>query len=112
MTDGAYYSYFVTAANAAGSSPDSAAVPATPRPVPPAGAPVNLTVSTTATATNQTSRLSWTAVPGAIGYIIYRSSSPAGPFTFPGQYVMCLTRLPREHCDQPRVPLITLPSWP
>jgi autotransporter-associated beta strand protein len=90
VTDGAYYSYFVTAANAGGASPNSAAVAATPRPPPPASAPTGLTINTTTT-TNQTSTLSWNPVPGAVGYILFRSTSSTGPFAFPGQYVMSLT---------------------
>jgi len=90
-TDGSYYSYFVTAANAAGTSPNSTAVNATPLPAPPASAPTGLTISTVETPTNQQPTLSWDAVPGAVGYIIYRSTNPTGPFTFSGGYVMSLT---------------------
>jgi hypothetical protein len=91
VTDGTYYSYFVTAANAAGLSANSASANATPLPPPPAGAPAGLTVSRAETATNQTDTLTWTAVPGAVGYIIYRATSPTGPFAFPGEYVMSIT---------------------
>jgi autotransporter-associated beta strand protein len=90
-TDGSYYSYFVTAANAAGTSPNSGAVNATPLPTPPASAPTGLTISKVDTTTNQQATLRWNTVPGAVGYILYRSTSPTGPFTFSGGYVMSLT---------------------
>jgi cellulose 1,4-beta-cellobiosidase len=32
-------------------------------------------------------KLSWTPVPGATGYAIYRSTSPDGPFAFPDNFV-------------------------
>ena len=90
-TDGSTYSYFVTAANAAGVSPGSVAAIATPVPPPPATAPSGLTLATTETTTNQQPTLSWSPVPGAVGYVIYRSTNPAGPFTFADGYVMSLS---------------------
>ena len=91
VTDGSYYSYFVTAANAEGTSANSAPAYATPLPSPPASAPAGFAVVTTVTPTNQTSVLSWTAVPGAVGYIVFRATSAGGPFAFPGQYLMSIT---------------------
>ena len=91
LTDGAYYSYFVTAANAGGTSPNSAWISATPRPAPPAGAPGNFTVTATTGSSNQQATLSWSAVSGAVGYIIERSTSSTGPFTFGGNFVASLT---------------------
>lgn len=90
VTDGTYYSYFVTAANAAGTSGNSAAAYATPLPSPPESAPTGFAVTTTVSS-SQTSALKWTAVPGAVGYIVFRSTSPGGPFTFPNQYLMSIT---------------------
>jgi fibronectin type 3 domain-containing protein len=31
--------------------------------------------------------LSWKAVPWALGYVIYRSTSAGGPFNFPNDFV-------------------------
>ena len=92
VTDGTYYSFFVTAANAAGTSPASAPVNATPLPPPPAGAPAGLTVNSVAVTTNsQQPTLSWDAVPGAVGYVLYHSTNPNGPFTFADGYSMALS---------------------
>lgn len=77
-TNGSDYSYSVTAWNAAGSSPSSAPIIARAVAAPVSVAPVDLTVSPGAAQT----KLSWTAVPGAVGYIIKRATSPAGPYTY------------------------------
>jgi rhamnogalacturonan endolyase len=90
-TDGSIYSYFVTATGAGGTSSGSAAVNVTPLPAPPASAPAGLTITTTETTTNEQPTLRWDAVSGAVGYIIFRSTSPTGPFVFPGEYVMSIT---------------------
>ena len=76
-TDGSIYTYTVTATSAAGTSPASASVMAIPQPVPPASAPISLTGSFNGT-TNAT--LNWMPVSGAVGYVIYRSTSTNGPF--------------------------------
>ena len=78
-TDGTIYSYSIAAANAAGTSPNSAAAVTVPLPAAPAAAPGSVT-GTFYQATNVF--LSWSPVPGAVGYIIRRASSPSGPFTF------------------------------
>ncbi len=77
-TDGSIYSYFVTATSAGGASGNSASIVAVPLPAPPASLPTSLTGSFVDT-TNIT--LNWNAVPGAVGYVIYRATSSSGPFT-------------------------------
>jgi fibronectin type 3 domain-containing protein len=77
-TDGSIYSYFVTAASAGGTSPGSAPVVAVPRPAPPATAPGSLTATPLAGGTNTV--LNWSAVSGAVGYVIQRSTSLNGTY--------------------------------
>ncbi len=89
-TLGCTYSYYVTATTAAGTSGPSAAITAKPAPPPPAAPPGNFHISVSGT-TNQTAYLSWSAVPGAVGYILYRSTSPNGPYNFPGNFVQTVT---------------------
>ena len=90
-TLGSTYSYFVTATRAGGTSVASAAVTAKPVPPAPAAPPANLSVSNAVTATEQSNFIAWSPVSGAVGYILYRSTSPAGPFAFPNNYVMSVT---------------------
>ena len=91
-TLGCTYSYFVTATSAGGTSGASTTVTAKPVPPPPATPPANVRISTTVTSTNQSARVTWSPVNGAVGYILYRASnSPAGPFLFPANYVMSMT---------------------
>ena len=75
VTNGTTYYYQITAVNLGGESLKSVEVSATPEPAPPA-APSNVT----ATASIDQVTVSWTAVPLATGYIVYRSASLAGPF--------------------------------
>jgi autotransporter-associated beta strand protein len=84
LTDGSIYSYFVTATSAGGTSGNSTAAVGVPLPAPPASAPGSLTGNFVQT-TNIV--LSWSAVPGAVGYIISRATSASGPYT----YVMSVT---------------------
>ena len=76
-TDGSIYRYFVTATSAGGTSANSAAVAAVPRPTAPASAPFSFTGAFAST--NIT--LTWSAVSGAVGYVIYRATSASGPYT-------------------------------
>ena len=78
-TDGSIYRYFVTATGAGGTSTNSAPVVAVPLPTTPATLPASLTGSFVQTS-NIT--LNWLPVPGAVGYIISRATSAAGPYTF------------------------------
>jgi len=76
-TDGTLYSYFVTATSAGGTSGPSAPMATSALPAPPGTAPGSLT-ATPLQATNTT--LSWSAVSGAVGYVIGRSTSANGSF--------------------------------
>jgi len=91
-TLGCTYSYFVTATSVGGTSGASAAVTAKPVPPPPAAPPANVRINTNVTSTNQSALVTWSPVSGAVGYILYRASnSPAGPFSFPTNYVLSMT---------------------
>jgi autotransporter-associated beta strand protein len=76
-TDGSIYSYSVTATSAGGVSGNSASVIAVPLPAPPASAPGSLS----ANFNGNNVILNWTAVSGAVGYVINRATSSTGPFT-------------------------------
>ncbi len=89
-TMGCTYSYFVTATSAAGTSGNSASVTAKPVPPAPAAAPGNVQIADTITPTNQSNFISWSPVSGAVGYLLYRANNPAGPFSFPGNYVQSM----------------------
>lgn len=87
-TDGSIYSYFLTATSAGGTSANSISAVGVPLPAPPASAPASLTGSFVQT-TNIL--LNWSAVPDTVGYDIFRSTSPSGPFTLASGYVQCIT---------------------
>ncbi len=78
-TDGTIHRYFVTAISTGGTSGNSAAVVGVALPAPPSVKPVSLIANFYQT-TNIV--LTWNAVPGAVGYLIKRATSAAGPFTF------------------------------
>ena len=90
-TLGCTYSYIVTATSAGGTSGASTAVTAKPLPPPPASAPANVRLSNNITSSNQSPTISWSPVSGAVGYILFRATTAAGPFTFPNNYVMSMT---------------------
>jgi len=75
-TDGSIYSYSVTATSAGGVSGNSTPVIAVPLPAVPASAPGSLSGSFSGTSII----LNWTAVSGAVGYVINRATSSTGPF--------------------------------
>jgi autotransporter-associated beta strand protein len=77
-TDGSIYSYFVSATSAGGTSPSSPAVAAVPLPAPPSSAPGSLTGNFV----TGNIVLHWSAVSGAVGYIIRRSTNSGGPFAY------------------------------
>jgi fibronectin type 3 domain-containing protein len=77
-TDGSIYSYSVTATSAGGTSSNSTSVVAVPLPAPPATAPGSLTAAPLQT-TNIT--LNWSAVSGAVGYVVSRATSVNGTYT-------------------------------
>src|SRR6185437_8724983 len=77
-TDGSIYSYAIAANSAGGTSSNSAPVVAVPLPAPPATAPGSFNGLFVA----GNVILDWSPVSGAVGYIIRRSTSSAGPWTF------------------------------
>lgn len=86
-TDGSIYSYDVTATSAGGTSGNSAPVVAIPLPSPPSSSPANVKV----TQTGQTNYfITWSPVPGAVGYIVSRSTSSSVPLNY-STYVMSVT---------------------
>ncbi len=78
LTDGSIYSYFITATSAGGTSANSTSAVGVPLPAPPAGAPGSLTGDFIAANVV----LDWSAVPGAVGYIIRRGTNSAGPYAY------------------------------
>jgi autotransporter-associated beta strand protein len=78
VTNGSKYAYTVFATNAAGTSGSSNTVVAKPLPAAVPATPINVT----ATASAGQSVLNWSAVPGAVGYLVEVSNSPNGPFTY------------------------------
>jgi fibronectin type 3 domain-containing protein len=89
-TDGRIYAYHVTAANAAGTSEPSATATAVPLPAAPATAPASLTGNWKKTRNGDTITLSWAPVPGATGYVIYRSTGAAPTFQWPDNFLTAL----------------------
>ena len=89
-SDGRIYSYHVTATSAGGTSALSAAVTAVPLPVPPATAPVSLKGGWKKTRNGDAITLSWPPVPGATGYVIYRSNVPNAAFKWPEDFLTAL----------------------
>lgn len=85
-TDGTTYGYHVVATNAAGTSASSAAVTTVPRPAPPAAAPGAPSGTWVKNRQGHGITLTWSPVPGATGYVVYRSTSPDGPFRWPEDF--------------------------
>jgi hypothetical protein len=83
-TNGTKYAYYVLASNAAGTSSTSGTIVAKPVV---AAAPAAPIVTSTAGAGQVT--LNWSAVPGAVGYIIQAATAQGGPYTF----VICVSDL-------------------
>ena len=83
VTDGKSYSYAIQAVNAAGTSSKSAEVSARPLPPAPSAAPGSLAA---AAASTTSINLTWSPVVNATGYVIYRSTTAGGPFTFPANF--------------------------
>jgi autotransporter-associated beta strand protein len=82
-TDGSIYNYCVTATSAGGTSSNSTSTVAVPLPSPPSAAPGSF--SGRFVSSNLV--LTWSPVSGAVGYIIRRATSFAGPYA----YVMSIT---------------------
>ena len=89
-TDGRIYSYHVAAVNAAGSSGPSGAVTAVPLPVAPATAAASLTGGWKKFREGTGIVLNWAPVPGATGYVIYRSTTPNPSFSWPADFLTAL----------------------
>ena len=94
-TDGSIYRYAVAATGAGGTSTNSIPTVAVPKPSPPSSLPPSLFATSAFSISSYTTNgaiittnyqqdvtLTWTAVPGAVGYAIYRSTSSSGPFVF------------------------------
>ncbi len=79
-TDGSIYSYSVTATSAGGTSTNSISAVGVPLPAPPASAPASLTGNYSLSTSNVV--LNWSAVSGAVGYIIRQATSANGPFIY------------------------------
>jgi fibronectin type 3 domain-containing protein len=80
-SNGSTYNYCVSATGPGGASGNSGPVVAKPVPSPPAAAPGSLT-ATPSQATN--TFLNWSAVSGALGYVIQRATTLAGPYLLLG----------------------------
>ncbi len=89
-TDGRLYSYYVQATNAAGTSAPSSAVTAAPVPPPPAAVPEGLTGTWEKSRIGDVIKLKWSPVPGAVGYVIYRSDGAEAAFEWPKNFLTTL----------------------
>jgi rhamnogalacturonan endolyase len=89
-TDGRFYSYSVEATSAAGTSAPSAAVMARPLPDPPTAAPQSIAGQWTKTRNGNAITLTWSPVPGATGYVIYRSTGTDTTFKWPDNFLTAL----------------------
>ncbi len=89
-TDGRIYSYHITAVTVGGTSEPSAAVTAVPLPAAPATAPASLTGTWKKTRNGDAITLNWAPVPGATGYVIYRSTGGAAEFKWPVNFLTAL----------------------
>lgn len=77
-SNGSTYSYMVTATNVNGTSGNSTAVTGTPVAPGPTAVPANVTASAGALQAT----VSWSAVPGATGYLLQQATAPGGPYTY------------------------------
>ena len=89
-TDGRIYSYYVTAMNAAGTSGPSSGVTAVPLPEPVATAPASVTGTWKKTRNGDAIVLHWSPVPGATGYVLYRSTGAGASFKWPENFLTAL----------------------
>ena len=89
-TDGQVYSYSVEATSAGGTSGPSAAATAEPLPAPPASAPESVAVHWTKTRNGNAITLNWLPVPGATGYVLYRSTGAVPSFKWPANFLTAL----------------------
>ncbi|MDQ2732643.1 MAG: hypothetical protein M3Y56_13375, partial [Armatimonadota bacterium] len=89
-TDGRIYRYYVRATSAGGASGPSAAVMARPLPASPASAPGSLAAHWTKLRNGSAMTLNWSPVPGATGYVIYRSTGANPSFKWPQNFLTAL----------------------
>jgi hypothetical protein len=89
-SDGREYSYYVEAISAAGTSAPSNTVTARPLPSPPSAAPEALTGKWINTREGRAMSLSWSPVPGATGYVIYRTTGGGTTFQWPDNFLTVL----------------------
>jgi hypothetical protein len=89
-SDGREYRYHVEAISAAGTSGPSNAVTARPLPSPPAAAPEALTGKWIKTRDGDAVTLSWSPVPDATGYVIYRTTGAGTTFHWPDDFLTVL----------------------
>ncbi len=89
-TDGRVYNYYVTAVSAAGASAPSPEVMAKPLPEPVTAAPGSLTGAWKKTRNGDAITLHWSPVPGATGYVIYRSIGASDLFRWPENFLTSL----------------------
>ncbi len=85
-SDGRVYEYHVTSENAAGQSGASARARAAPVPLAPMVAPAELAGSWKDFRGGVGIVLTWKAVPGATGYVIYRSTAATPSFSWPTDF--------------------------
>jgi hypothetical protein len=86
VSDGRVYDYHLTAENAIGSGPPSPAARAAPVPPAPTDAPGGLAGSWKDFRGGAGIVLAWKAVPGATGYVIYRSTADEPLFSWPADF--------------------------
>lgn len=91
-TDGREYGYAVEAVGPAGVSEPSTSVTARPLPEPPTAAPAALAGQWGKARDGHEVTLTWEPVPGATGYVVYRSSGAAPAFAWPDDYLAAVAR--------------------
>ncbi len=89
-TDGRIYRYHVTATNVHGTSESSTSAQAVPLPAPPTAAPASLKGEWKKFREGTGITLSWSPVPGATGYVLYRSTTPNPSFAWPTDFLTAL----------------------
>ena len=89
-SDGQIYRYHVTATNATGTSGASASVTTVPLPPAPKSAPEGLAGTWKKVRNIDAITLTWSAVPGATSYVIYRSGAPGNEFKWPDNFLTAL----------------------
>jgi rhamnogalacturonan endolyase len=86
-SDGRDYRYCIEAVGPGGTSPASTTVDAKPVPHPPEAAPQQLTARWGKTRDGNAITLKWSPVPGATGYVVYRSTSGSPSFQWPSNFL-------------------------